>query len=908
MCSFETMTESSCIKFAGSLLLELLKLKTSESWFIWSLTSDFVKIRLIPLTITPTMRPELSSTEVIIAGTVGTFDGEVDLLIKTFGLAYVRKAQHPIVELTDKDNRCSVCLRAKRISILQLQALMFKIEELHDQVLKRTEEKSQIELQIWYRFAPLEGLPGNSINFVDLPYSISSKKQKDEAFRIHCILNQHRLMIAFHSAPGKYVRIFVDPYQLQKVTLELRQKQLAIPDELALQAARFHIIGVKSSQEIFAWKVTAPSNTSDVSLQITFQDCTWNPQEIQEYLKQIALPVQYQGIVHVQIGDEVIVPAAHVVAHASIADMLVHNQYLDLPCGRATVQLLQEVVDAPKWVSKPINHISENPREHFLNCHSGNDKVGQGRLIHVRARDEYQPVTKQRMASIVWHKDDLETHFFILDKQAPYVVMTGKCEDIPELQKLQSLQAFLRQNSIFQDWVIPDHLPKVCQNDEDFTAEQGIIQYLLVRIVGKTELEIPLILRNGHHLVCHPGTSVNSNVILSLHQGALLFLPRCHSCDILKLIEAKPSDIYAFDLCAKSNPKADLKVGHNSTPPINNRKSDQQDVSIEQSDTAQRPTLLTSATVCHAGTGSESQDKKIQEAQSLAKGAESSNKRGNEADKGQLETVRRRNTSLRFQPEVPANVQEQVQRCIAGLYCPVAAAYRIIASAQWSKENSQHYAPFPKQAALVLAAMGYNVGETARAKLDHILGQVYLDLANNTPLESLELQSFTDVYAKAIAAIPANTQFSLLLQIECKCSRCQQPQPVVALPLLSEQDSSEQHSILPDLGQLVDLAISYLQQNLSPRTEVCKLEIKRLPSFFCILTHKVQRSAFKQVCKAEDDVRKVQHLYNVLAIVLHDPKAKHTTWCCIMLKNTAENLFCSMTRSMGSEKKTFGLS
>ena len=114
----------------------------------------------------------------------------------------------------------------------------------------------------------------------------------------------------------------------------------------------------------------------------------------------------------------------------------------------------------------------------------------------------------------------------------------------------------------------------------------------------------------------------------------------------------------------------------------------------------------------------------MQEVQFLAKGTEGSNKRSNEADKGQLETVRRRNTSLRFQLEVPANVQEQVQRCIAGLYCPVAAAYRIIACAQWSKENSQHYAPFPKQAALVLAAMGYNVGEAARAKLDHILGQV----------------------------------------------------------------------------------------------------------------------------------------------------------------------------------------
>ena len=194
--------------------------------------------------------------------------------------------------------------------------------------------------------------------------------------------------------------------------------------------------------------------------------------------------------------------------------------------------------------------------------------------------------------------------------------MTGKCEDVPELQKLQSLQAFLRRNSIFQDWVTPDHLPKVRQNDEDFKAEQGIVQYLLVRIVGKTELEIPLILRNGHLLVCHPGTSVNKNVVLSLHQGALLFLPRCHSCDILKLIGAKPSDIYAFDLCAKSNPKTDPKAGHTSAPLIHSRESGQQDVSIEQSDTAQCPTLPHQRRSAAPATRREPQDKELQEVQS----------------------------------------------------------------------------------------------------------------------------------------------------------------------------------------------------------------------------------------------------------------------------------------------------
>ena len=132
-------------------------------------------------------------------------------------------------------------------------------------------------------------------------------------------------------------------------------------------------------------------------------------------------------------------------------------------------------------------------------------------------------------------------------------------------------------------------------------------------------------------------------------------------------------------------------------------------------------------------------------------------------------------------------------------------------------------------------------------------------------------------------AIPANGQYTLLLQIHCKCSKCQQPQPILALPLHSEQDSIEQSNILTDLGQLVDLAIACLQQNLSPRNDICKLEIQRVPSFFCILTQKTQRSSFGQVCKNEEDIRNflgspvqvLQHAYSVLALVLHDPKAKH---------------------------------
>ena len=826
------------------------------------------------IAVTPAMRQDASSTDVIIAGTVGTFDEEVKLLIQGFGLAYIKKPQQPIIALTDQENRCVVCLRASKISINQLQALMLKVEEMYEKVLQQIEGRSQIELQVWYRFAPLEGIPGNSVNFVDLPYAINSAKTKDEAFQVHCILNQHRLMNAFHSAPGKYLRIFADPYQLQKVILGLRQKQLTIPDSLALHAARFHIFNVKTSHEVFAWKVTQPFNSTEVSLQITFHNCTGDMQDIIEGLEHIKVPVQYRGIVHVLAGTDVVMPAVHVTATATTADLLVQCQYLDLPCGRTDVQLLREVVDAPKWNSKPINHISENPREHFLNCRSGSDKIGQGRLIHVRARDEYHPLSKQRIASTVWHKDDLETHFLIIDRQAPYVVMTGKCEDVPELIKLQSVQTLLNQNEDFQGWMLPENLPEASQEDEDFTAELGSI---------KIELEIPLILKNGYRPACHPGSSASNNVLISLHQGALLFLPRCHSCDIIKLIGINPSVIYAFNICTDDRSKAASASDPNKATRANHQDGKAGNAAIEQSDTAQCPTLLHERPPAGTIKGNDGQvTNKLPENPVAVQPSQErwTGKRNIENSREKVETARRRNTVLRFQAEVPANVQEEVQRRIAGLYCPVAAAYRIISCAQWSKENCQHYAPFPKQAALVLAAIGYNIRETARAKLAHILGQTYLELASVTPLE---LQSFTEVYSKAIWAIPANGQYTLLVQIHCKCSKCQQPQPILALPLHSEQDSSDQFNILADLGQLADLAIACMQQNLSPRNDTCKLDIQRLPSFFCLLTQKTQKSSFEQVCKSEGDIQNflgstvhvMQQAYNVVALVLHDPGAKH---------------------------------
>ena len=74
-----------------------------------------------------------------------------------------------------------------------------------------------------------------------------------------------------------------------------------------------------------------------------------------------------------------------------------------------------------------------------------------------------------------------------------------------------------------------------------------------------------------------------------------------------------------------------------------------------------------------------------------------------------------------------------------------------------------------------------------------------------------------------------------------------------------------------------------MQQNLSPRNDTCKLAIQRLPSFFCLLTQKTQKSSFAQVCKSEADIQSflgstvsvMQQAYIVVALVLHDPSAKH---------------------------------
>ena len=229
---------------------------------------------------------------------------------------------------------------------------------------------------------------------------------------------------------------------------------------------------------------------------------------------------------------------------------------------------------------------------------------------------------------------------------------------------------------------------------------------------------------------------------------------------------------------------------------------------------------------------------------------------------------------------IPSSMREKIHKNLAGLYCPVAAVYRVISCTQWSKENCVHFVPFYKQAALVLAASGHSIDETFKARLSHPIVETYISLANERPSE---LQSFTDVYTKAIAAIPANAQFCLLLNIDCKCAKCQQPEPVTALPLHSFQDSQQQPSLFADLGQLTDLAISQLQGNSSPRNDTCFLHVPGFPNFFCVLTQKTREGTLAAKSKSQDDLNKFlgstiqvrQHTYQVIALALHDPIALH---------------------------------
>ena len=102
----------------------------------------------------------------------------------------------------------------------------------------------------------------------------------------------------------------------------------------------------------------------------------------------------------------------------------------------------------------------------------------------------------------------------------------------------------------------------------------------------------PLVLKNGQHLACHPEASASNNVLVFLHQGALLFLPQCHSCDIIKLIGINTGVIYAFNIHTDNRLKATAANKPNQARCANHQDGNSSKVAMEQSETAQCPTLL----------------------------------------------------------------------------------------------------------------------------------------------------------------------------------------------------------------------------------------------------------------------------------------------------------------------------
>ena len=168
--------------------------------------------------------------------------------------------------------------------------------------------------------------------------------------------------------------------------MELRGEQLSLPDSLALHAARFHITGSEQGNSVFTWKVTAPSSTSEVSLQVPLQLYVNDVSEIQEALVKANVGAQIHGIAHVKSPDELIMPAMHFTVPGSIADRLLRNGSLQLQNEKV------QIMASPRWASKPINYISENPRQHFLNSHSGSDRVPAGSKSTMAAKQP-QPAT-----------------------------------------------------------------------------------------------------------------------------------------------------------------------------------------------------------------------------------------------------------------------------------------------------------------------------------------------------------------------------------------------------------------------------------------------------------------------------------------------------------------------------------
>ena len=81
------------------------------------------------IAVTPKMHAALADTHITIAGTIGIFNDEVETLVRNFGLAYVKKPNHPVIALTEKCNRCSVTLRSRETCARKLQALLGQVED-----------------------------------------------------------------------------------------------------------------------------------------------------------------------------------------------------------------------------------------------------------------------------------------------------------------------------------------------------------------------------------------------------------------------------------------------------------------------------------------------------------------------------------------------------------------------------------------------------------------------------------------------------------------------------------------------------------------------------------------------------------------------------------------------------------
>ena len=187
---------------------------------------------------------------------------------------------------------------------------------------------------------------------------------------------------------------------------------------------------------------------------------------------------------------------------------------------------------------------------------------------------------------------------------------------------------------------------------------------------------------------------------------------------------------------------------------------------------------------------------------------------------------------------------------------------------------------YHKQAALVLAACGYSLQEIVRARLDTAAVGTYTELANNQPLK---LQSFTEVYTKAVSFIPNNLPYSLLFRIDCKCARCVQPSPIAALPIHDHEDENPLcGQPFAETGNLIDLTIAHAHQELGPRNDTCTISVKSFPINFCVPTQKIKHAKFLQACRTAQDldsflentVRVMRHTYVILGLVLCDRKAQ----------------------------------